>query len=160
MRRRLMRRCVDCDDGALSTPLITIIRGSTGNRALIVANVADRDHAMHRLRCGTRESWQIRCRRCYAQSKREELTELKSENEWLRDEVARLKREQRAARGDIDLMVELLRLRAENERLRGAPRGRLDPEFIKRLLMLCHPDKHAGSRLATDVTQKLLALRT
>ena len=35
----------------------------------------------------------------------------------------------------------------------------LDAEDIKRLLMLCHPDKHDGKKMAEEMTQKLLALR-
>jgi hypothetical protein len=37
------------------------------------------------------------------------------------------------------------------------------PQFsqdeIKRLLMLCHPDKHDGKAMAVEMTQKLLRLR-
>lgn len=33
-------------------------------------------------------------------------------------------------------------------------------EDIKRLLMLCHPDKHGGKKMAEEMTQKLLALRS
>ena len=36
----------------------------------------------------------------------------------------------------------------------------LDDEDIKRLLMLCHPDKHGGKKMAEEMTQKLLALRS
>jgi hypothetical protein len=32
-------------------------------------------------------------------------------------------------------------------------------EEIKKLLMLCHPDKHNGKQMAVEMTQKLLALR-
>lgn len=32
-------------------------------------------------------------------------------------------------------------------------------EDIKRLLQLCHPDKHGGKQLAVEMTQKLNALR-
>lgn len=32
-------------------------------------------------------------------------------------------------------------------------------EDIKRLLILCHPDKHGGKRLAHEMTQRLLKLR-
>lgn len=35
----------------------------------------------------------------------------------------------------------------------------LQPDDIKRLLQLCHPDKHNGSQTANDMTRKLLALR-
>ena len=37
--------------------------------------------------------------------------------------------------------------------------SRLDDTAIKRLLMLCHPDKHGNSELANDVTRWLLELR-
>lgn len=39
----------------------------------------------------------------------------------------------------------------------GAPR--LSQDDIKRLLMLCHPDKHDGKSAAVEMTQKLLKLR-
>lgn len=32
-------------------------------------------------------------------------------------------------------------------------------DLIQKLIMLCHPDKHNGSKLAVEVTQKLLELR-
>lgn len=32
-------------------------------------------------------------------------------------------------------------------------------EDIQRLLMLCHPDKHDGKQMATDITVKLLKLK-
>lgn len=32
-------------------------------------------------------------------------------------------------------------------------------DFVKRLLHLCHPDKHGNSNMATSVTQELLKLR-
>ena len=30
---------------------------------------------------------------------------------------------------------------------------------IKKMLLLCHPDKHGGKQIAIEVTQKLLAMR-
>lgn len=30
---------------------------------------------------------------------------------------------------------------------------------VKRLLMLCHPDKHDGKQMASDMTVKLIALK-
>ena len=47
----------------------------------------------------------------------------------------------------------------------GAPSPAADPirgelrDRLRELLMLCHPDKHAGSPLATRTTQWLLNLR-
>ena len=38
--------------------------------------------------------------------------------------------------------------------------AQLESEDIKRLLMLCHPDKHGGKKMAEEMTQKLLALRS
>jgi hypothetical protein len=35
----------------------------------------------------------------------------------------------------------------------------LTQEDIKRMLMLCHPDKHDGKQAAVEMTQKLLAMR-
>lgn len=35
----------------------------------------------------------------------------------------------------------------------------LSQEDIKRLLSLCHPDKHGGKQSAVEMTQKLLELR-
>lgn len=36
---------------------------------------------------------------------------------------------------------------------------KLHPEWIKRLIRLCHPDKHGNSKLATEMTQWLLSMR-
>lgn len=44
--------------------------------------------------------------------------------------------------------------------LGGAEQKQLSDEDIKRLLMLCHPDKHGGKKMAEEMTQKLLALRS
>ncbi len=35
----------------------------------------------------------------------------------------------------------------------------LDDADLDRLIRLCHPDKHGGSQAATEITQKLLAMR-
>jgi hypothetical protein len=32
-------------------------------------------------------------------------------------------------------------------------------EDLQRLIMLCHPDKHDGKRMATEMTQKLLKMK-
>jgi hypothetical protein len=38
-------------------------------------------------------------------------------------------------------------------------RQQFNAEDIKRLLQLCHPDKHDGKAIATEMTQKLLKLK-
>lgn len=35
----------------------------------------------------------------------------------------------------------------------------INGELLKKLIMLCHPDKHGGSMLANDVMVELLAIR-
>ncbi len=36
----------------------------------------------------------------------------------------------------------------------------IEPEMLRRLIQLCHPDKHQGSEAATTATRYLLGLRT
>ena len=55
-------------------------------------------------------------------------------------------------------------LREEVERLRSAvgrqrPAASIDPDMLRRLPQLCHPDRHGGSALATGVTAWLLSQR-
>ncbi len=38
--------------------------------------------------------------------------------------------------------------------------AQLSAEDIKRLIQLCHPDKHDGKAAAVEMTRKLLSLRT
>jgi hypothetical protein len=35
----------------------------------------------------------------------------------------------------------------------------IEPGMLRRLIQLCHPDKHGGSEAATEATRYLLALR-
>lgn len=35
----------------------------------------------------------------------------------------------------------------------------LSPDMIKKMLQLCHPDKHQGKQLAVEVTQVLIKLK-
>lgn len=59
------------------------------------------------------------------------------------------------------------RLRAENARLRlqllqrtlEGPRETIPLEMLKRLIRLCHPDRHGNSEMATTATQWLLSQR-
>lgn len=34
-----------------------------------------------------------------------------------------------------------------------------DQEIIKKLILLCHPDKHGGSQVSTEITSWLLSMR-
>lgn len=36
----------------------------------------------------------------------------------------------------------------------------IDDPFIKQLIHLCHPDKHNNSETSTEITRRLIAMRT
>lgn len=40
-----------------------------------------------------------------------------------------------------------------------APANPFSQEDIRRLISLCHPDKHDGKKIAVEMTQKLLSLK-
>ncbi len=42
----------------------------------------------------------------------------------------------------------------------ASPAGAIEPAMLRRLIQLCHPDKHHGSDAATTATRYLLALRS
>lgn len=45
------------------------------------------------------------------------------------------------------------------ERFLAGPTNQFTPEEITRLILLCHPDKHDGKQMATEMTAKLLHLK-
>jgi hypothetical protein len=49
----------------------------------------------------------------------------------------------------------------ESPRPQERPRAHqpIDNDMLKRLIMLCHPDKHGGSKMSVEITQKLLRMR-
>ena len=83
------------------------------------------------------EAWRKLCKRCYAKKKKAEESAgkpHKTDYEMLwRDAIGRLNQQQQATSINEDL--------------------------LKRLIMLCHPDKHGGSVVAEDVTKQLLSIR-
>lgn len=77
----------------------------------------------------------------------------------------------KAARDKLaQLTAELAETRAERDRLRlrvlaleldgqqAKPEG-IPPEMLRRLVRLCHPDRHGGSEAANEATAWLLAQR-
>jgi hypothetical protein len=62
-----------------------------------------------------------------------------------------------------DLRTQLQNARSELEaNTRGnseQPQDGLKGDLLRQLISLCHPDHHGGSKKATDVTKKLLAIR-
>lgn len=57
-----------------------------------------------------------------------------------------------------DDLVTLINSKGGQEFLDGDTQ-QLSQEDIKRLLVLCHPDKHDGKQIAVEMTQKLLEMR-
>jgi len=81
-------------------------------------------------------------------------------------ELARLKQKVRNMQSEKDaLALQVKVLHAQVAQLRATQGASssygsgLSRGFIKKLLMLCHPDKHDNSDLATEVTKELLSRR-
>lgn len=85
------------------------------------------------------------------------------------DEAVRKARREHSASGTEYLQVcqerDLWKKRAEAAERRTTVDVKIDepaalePGLLDRLIRLCHPDKHNGSKTANDVTQQLLELR-
>ena len=83
------------------------------------------------------EAWKRLCLGCWLERKRQEdgrEAELQQEIEQLRARLANARREVASAQPV------------------------LDRKFIKRIVSLTHPDKHGNSKVATEITQQLLAI--
>lgn len=81
----------------------------------------------------------------------------------LRAKYAALNAEHSALLIEWNKLVDLINSKGGMSFLRGrsnapAPLALTDKD-IKSMLMLCHPDKHAGSQLAAEITRKLIAMR-
>lgn len=94
----------------------------------------------------------------------EEIEHLRSECARLSDDVDKSERKRAKMRLRIkELEGEVERLRANQTvfrrpPVREAPQA-LDPALLKKLLMLCHPDKHKDDPVATEVTKWILSER-
>ncbi len=68
---------------------------------------------------------------------------------------------------ELKLDAEMLKKKAEMQLIKIKRRelarerqvSQLSEEDVHRLLQLCHPDKHNGSSLAVEMTQKLLTIK-
>lgn len=89
------------------------------------------------------EAWKHLCYACWKRSKAttpaygETSTQLRHELHQALEEAARLRRRL---------------MEAEH-------RSAIPPDMLKRLITLAHPDKHGGSKIATEATQWLLSQR-
>lgn len=89
------------------------------------------------------------------------IAELEAELRCARDAVATSFAKQ------VSAQMEALKSAADNTVLRARVHelegrragGGLDPEMVRRLLQLCHPDKHADSMASRAATQFLLGMK-
>lgn len=125
------------------------------------------------------KDWALRCYPCW---KIRDDQQGKRRVEALMQEIVQLRQQVTYGGGDSDqwrrLEEEITDLKAERQALQhqlwflerqATRRGNglngqnladhLPPDMMKRLLMLCHPDKHGGSAMSTRVTQWLLERR-
>ena len=138
--------------------------------------------------CGEKfdgETYKTLCRSCFIEFKKNELVTLKSkverlerENESLKStsggvdaellkKIAKLERDKVKARGEfraeITKLTEKIALMTL-DKYADAPKAKIitisgiDADLLKRLRQLCHPDKHAGSSLSTNVFTQLSRL--
>lgn len=77
----------------------------------------------------------------------------------VRIEYVALSKQYSALLNEWNALVEKINAKGGKEFLNGAPPPALTDKDIKAMLMLCHPDKHNGSKVASEITVKLLGMR-
>lgn len=103
-------------------------------------------------------SWKRRCLNCFKRHAAERdsgiaVAQRTSAQQW--QEVAA------QAKANLEAALEANKqLRHELEKERGRPLTAIDKTRLRQLIQLCHPDKHGGSPLASEVTQWLNKLRS
>jgi hypothetical protein len=84
---------------------------------------------------------------------------LRSELLELRSEVAVMNLKHGALSRKWNELVNQINRKGGQRFLDGMPAAQLSADDVRKLLMLCHPDKHGGKQMAHDMTAKLLAMR-
>lgn len=86
-----------------------------------------------------------------------------SEVEKLRRQLGNLESERDRLRGQLENShhaLSLLRAQLRVAQMAWPTTATsLEPALLKKLIRLCHPDKHDGSKLANEVTVELLKMR-
>ena len=90
------------------------------------------------------EAWKPLCLPCWKKENRPK----KSSGSGTPDELARL-----------HLKVLVLEQQVRAYQLFQRPAPRIEPEMLRRLTMLCHPDRHGNSEASTKATAFLLGMR-
>jgi hypothetical protein len=95
------------------------------------------------------EGYKTSCRRCFASKKREEESDLKNKLVTLESQVKTLSIKN----------AELVNSLKLEKMLNSKPsKPALDSDMLKRLVHLCHPDKHSNSEMSNIAFKYLRAL--
>ena len=95
------------------------------------------------------ESWKRLCLSCWKATP--------AAKKATRDKLAQLTAELSEVRAERDrLRLRVLKLELDGQRAK--PEG-IPPEMLRRLVRLCHPDRHSQSEAANEATAWLLAQR-
>jgi len=130
--------------------------------------------------CGTRFvgwHWHSRCRDCYRRPRANpdqdqpapsaEFKRLRAELEAAHLEAARVRRDAAEKTAELERACASLKTDCDKWKrryyallARKGGRAPIPPDILRRLLWLCHPDRHANSDAATVTTAWLLAQRS
>lgn len=97
-----------------------------------------------------RNHYERRCPICYKLHKSYKLLWGDQAFLWAQEQVNELRLQLRAAQQEVKTV---------NKTERAGPINGLRGDLLRQVISLCHPDRHAGSEKATEVTKKLLAMR-
>ncbi len=88
---------------------------------------------------------------------------MQSTYDRLRAEHRRTLNELAETRGKFTTLIvewnELVRRVNKENYFTGKRSNQFSPDDLDRILILCHPDKHGGKQIATEITQKILEIR-
>lgn len=83
-----------------------------------------------------------------------------SELKTIIDSVAKLQKHiDKLERELSDITYDYYVMEDKLAEVRASTGGGFDETELKRLISLCHPDKHDGKQSAVEMTQKLIAMR-
>lgn len=106
----------------------------------------------------TARSRMTECLPCWKQAQGYDLTKSDIAHQSLAHEFnSTLEAQKTMSKTITQLLSEIQSLKSQNQTPTSSTS--LSPEFLKSLIMLCHPDKHSNSTLSTEVTKQLLAMR-
>ena len=99
------------------------------------------------------EAWARTCLVCFKKGRSLEL--LKGDFNFLWSQLEL----EKARKSLLDATKEIERLKAAAPAANATDFSSIDPDLLKQMIALCHPDRHDNSERATRVTQYLLSMR-